>query len=106
MSKVFSENGNELFFDEQGNLIKEERKQETPEEAAARLYPINNTGSMFIPSRDEVNNSYKQEGFIEGYKLAQERMFSREEVIAIVRKSIATGLTAEYLILALKGGEQ
>lgn len=26
--KVFSENGNELFFDEQGNMIKEEPKQE------------------------------------------------------------------------------
>jgi hypothetical protein len=52
-------------------------KQETPEEAAARLYPINNTGSMFMPSRDEVNNSYKQEGFIEGYKLAQERMSNK-----------------------------
>ena len=36
----------------------------------------------------------------------REKMFSKEEVIAIVRKSIATGLTAEYLILALKGGEQ
>ena len=35
-----------------------------------------------------------------------ERMFSKEEVIAIVRKSIATGLTAEYLILALKGGDK
>jgi hypothetical protein len=28
-TKVFSENGNELFFDKQGNLIKEEVKQET-----------------------------------------------------------------------------
>jgi hypothetical protein len=36
----------------------------------------------------------------------QERTFSKEEVIAIVRKSRATGLTAEYLILALKRGEQ
>jgi hypothetical protein len=34
-----------------------------------------------------------------------EKTFSKEEVIAIVRKSIATGLTAEYLILALKGGD-
>jgi len=52
-------------------------KQETLKEAAARLYPINNTGSMFMPSRDEVINSYKQEGFIEGYKLAQERMSNK-----------------------------
>ena len=39
-------------------------------------------------------------------KEQMERMFSKEEVIAIVRKSIATGLTAEYLILALKGGDK
>ena len=32
----------------------------------------------------------------------QERMYSEEEVIAIVEKSRATGLTAEYLILKLK----
>jgi hypothetical protein len=38
------------------------------EEAAERLYPIKNTGSMFMPNRDEVNNIYKQEGFMEGAK--------------------------------------
>ena len=36
--KVLSENGNELFFDEQGNLIKEEPKQETIEEAAREYW--------------------------------------------------------------------
>jgi len=38
------------------------------EEASERLYPIKNTGSMFMPNLDEVNNIYKQEGFIEGAK--------------------------------------
>jgi hypothetical protein len=38
------------------------------EEASERLYPIKNTGSMFMPNLDEVNNTYKQEGFIEGTK--------------------------------------
>ena len=36
----------------------------------------------------------------------QERMYSEEEVIAIVEKSRATGLTAEYLILKLKEDKQ
>jgi hypothetical protein len=52
-------------------------------------------------SLDEI---YSQAKAME--KEQMERMFSKEEVIAIVRKSIATGLTAEYLILALKGGDK
>ena len=50
-----------------------EPKQETIEEAAERLYPVNNTGSMFMANRDELNNSLKQEGFIEGAKWKQEK---------------------------------
>ena len=38
------------------------------EEAAERLYPIKNTGSMFMPNLDDVNNIYKKEGFMEGAK--------------------------------------
>ena len=53
-------------------ICKIEPKQETLEEAAERLYPVNNTGSMFMPNRDELNNSYKQEGFIDGYNKAKE----------------------------------
>jgi hypothetical protein len=48
-------------------------KQQTLEQVAEKLYPINNTGSMFMPSRDELNNSYKQEAFIEGAKWQQEQ---------------------------------
>lgn len=59
--------------------------KETPKEASERLYPIKNTGSMFMPSRDEVNNSYKQEGFIEGVKWQQEKTFTIEEMEFIKR---------------------
>jgi hypothetical protein len=38
-------------------------------------------------------------GVIEGAKWQAERMYSEEEVIAIVEKSRETGLTAEYLLL-------
>jgi hypothetical protein len=46
----------------------EEPKQETLEEAAERTYPINNTGSMFMPTTHESNNNFKQKGFIAGAK--------------------------------------
>jgi hypothetical protein len=58
--------------------------QETLEEAAKELYPINNTGNMFMPSRDELNNSYKQEAFTEGTKWMEERMYSEEEVLKLL----------------------
>jgi hypothetical protein len=58
--------------------------QQTLEEAAKELYPINNTGSMFMSNRDELNNSYKQEAFIEGAKWQQERMYSEEEVLKLL----------------------
>ncbi len=40
--------------------------------------------------------------FNNGAKWQQERMYSEEEVIAIVEKSRATGLTAKYLIEQFK----
>jgi hypothetical protein len=40
-----------------------------------------------------------QELMVEMAKWQQERMYSEEEVIAIVEKSRETGLTAEYLLL-------
>jgi len=33
---------------------------------AEKLFPVNNTGSMFMANREQINNSYKQEGFIVG----------------------------------------
>ena len=41
-------------------------------------------------------------GFEDGAKWQAKRMYSEEEVIAIVEKSRATGLTAEYLIEQFK----
>jgi hypothetical protein len=37
---------------------------------------------MFMPNRDELNNSYKQEGFIDGYNKAKEDY----EVVSSVRE--------------------
>jgi hypothetical protein len=46
-----------------------EPKQETLEEAAERMYPINSTdGVMEMLNKHQLNNSYKQEGFIAGAK--------------------------------------
>jgi len=55
-------------------------KKETLEEVAERLYPANNTGSMFMANKDELNNSLKQEGFIYGAKWQQERSYSEEDL--------------------------
>jgi hypothetical protein len=62
------------------------KKETTLEQAAERLYPVNNTGSMFMASRDELNNILKQESFVEGAKWQQERSYSEEEVIELLNK--------------------
>jgi hypothetical protein len=42
---------------------------ETIEELAEKMYPINSTGGvMEILNKHQLNNSYKQEGFIDGAK--------------------------------------
>jgi hypothetical protein len=59
-------------------------KQETVEEAAEKYW---------------TKQPYNQDAFEEGAKWMAERMYSEEEVIAIVEKSRITGLTADYLLL-------
>jgi hypothetical protein len=63
-----------------------ETKQETLEEAAEKY-----------ENKDQHQRSKLD--FIEGAKWQAERMYSEEEVIAIVEKSREMGLTAEYLLL-------
>jgi hypothetical protein len=93
-SKVLSENGNELFFDEQFNLIKEEPKQDA-------LNHFLSTSSVIVkdPQKwdfnkqetlEEASEKYnprfnrltKKEIFEAGVKWQQERSCSEEEVIA------------------------
>jgi hypothetical protein len=53
-------------------------KQETPEEAAERLYPmVGNEYLWHVPIQ-------RREGFIAGAKWQQERSYSQEEVIKIL----------------------
>ena len=52
-------------------------KQETLEEAAERFYPTPNPYVMGI----DIGNMMRREGFKEGAKWQQERMYSEEEVI-------------------------
>jgi predicted phosphoribosyltransferase len=80
-------------------------KQQTVVEWLYSELSKNHISNDSIKSRiDKEEEIWKQAKAME--REQRERTFSKEEVIAIVRKSIATGLTAEYLILALKGGEQ
>jgi hypothetical protein len=67
------------------------KKETTLEQAAERLYPVNNTGSMFMASRYELNNILKQESFIEGAKWQAERMYSEEEVFSLMCKAFEAG---------------
>jgi hypothetical protein len=71
--KVLSEKGNELFFDEQGNIIKEEPKQETLEEAAINNYP---EGDVWTIEQALI----RRLAFMNGAKYQSERMYSEEEV--------------------------
>jgi hypothetical protein len=73
-------------------IPQEEPKQETLEEVAE------NEASIFYEKGTIEWNKYRQV-FELGAKWQQERMYSEEEVIAIVEKSRETGLTAEYLLL-------
>jgi multimeric flavodoxin WrbA len=60
-------------------------KKETVEEVAERFYPVNSTGgSMEMLSRHQLNNCLKQEGFIEGAKWMQERMYSKEDLVQLL----------------------
>jgi len=54
------------------------------EKMAEEEYPINRTGSMWMPSRHEVSNMYRQEGYIKGFnvreQLAKDKVFTVEDV--------------------------
>ena len=62
------------------HVKQEEFKQETIEEAAERFYPLSKGGSMWMPSADDCNKANKQEGFIQGAKWQEERMYSEEDM--------------------------
>ena len=73
---------------------------ETLEKAACKAlgYDYNDWVSLF--SKDKSTVIYSEvTNWCKGAKYMAERMYSEEEVIAIVEKSIETGLTAEYLLL-------
>jgi hypothetical protein len=94
--KVLSEKGNELFFDEQGNLIKEEPKQEVGKEfyesadktitvyrqetleEAAKIY----TRNIELGTRNDYN------AFVAGANYQAKRMYSEEEVKQIIEATL------------------
>lgn len=49
------------------------------EKNAELSYPINKGGSMWMPSRDDVNKGNKQEGFIEGAKWMKEQILNQNK---------------------------
>lgn len=69
-AKVVSESGNELFFDEQGYLIREEPKQET-------------LLGKTISKKDADKDSFED---VTKYKI--ERSYNEEEVIELLQKAL------------------
>lgn len=61
------------------------RQQETPEEAAERIYPEN---WQSIMDGQHDSNSYERTAFINGAKWQAERMYSEEEVIALLESLV------------------
>ena len=76
-------------------------KKETLEEAAEKEFPLIDTEWCRTGACEEENLHLlgHRRSFIKGAKYQAERMYSEEEVIAIVEKSRETGLTAEFLLL-------
>ena len=66
--------------------------KETLEESA-------NNFAKLLSNNHKTILALEENAFIEGAKWQAERMYSEEEVIAIVEKSRETGLTAEFLLL-------
>ena len=68
-------------------------KQETPEEAAEKLYPmVGNEYLWHIPIQ-------RREGFIAGAKWQQERSYSEEEVKFIISEALQSALVNSNLEL-------
>ena len=43
------------------------------------LYPINKGGSMWMPSRYDINKANRQEGFLEGAKWMKEQILNQNK---------------------------
>jgi hypothetical protein len=68
---------NDFFKKADDDMIINE--EETLKQAAQKLYPIEYTGRMFMPSVDELYNSIKQEAFIEGGKWMEKECIARKK---------------------------
>lgn len=48
------------------------------DDLASQKYPIENTGTMFMPNRHEVSNVFRQEGFKAGFQKALDLMADKK----------------------------
>ena len=101
--KILSETSEEVKQRVRDTANKLVMKQETLEEAVERLYP-ENIESIMDGYHD--SNSYQRESFINGYKLAQERSYSEEEVKNIVDKTIEKFYKHFYTLTKVEMKEQ
>ena len=83
----------ETYHSVESNEMIEDDVEKLAEEYAKKKYGGGQSPSYFL-------------GFTDGYNKAKETLYTEEQVIAIVEKSRATGLTAEYIIQSLKQPKQ
>lgn len=50
---------------------------------AEKLYPVNHIGSMFMANREQINNFYKQKGFIAG---ATSKYVEKQKIINVIEE--------------------
>ena len=76
------------------------------------INPVHNVRKLVEQSWEGCDGCTEQDkmmyknGYMKGYNTAKETLYTEEQVISIVEKSRATGLTAEYLMLTLKQPKQ
>jgi hypothetical protein len=71
------------------------------DELGDEKYPIQNTGTMFMPNTHEVNNVFRQEGFKAGFQKALELMGDKKYSEEDVRNAYFNGEKDSYV----KGGQ-
>jgi hypothetical protein len=98
--KVLSENGNELFFDEQGNLIKEEPKQYTSEE----LEGFEDFKETIKPKPEEPEISDEAKERAKNYMALKGALEVKEETLEEYIKEVTKNFGNEMSIKFTSGG--
>ena len=81
-ARMHKQDDTEMFTNEY--LLSQETPIELPSDEeidreSEVLYPINKGGSMWMPSRYDINKANRQEGFLEGAKWMKEQILNQNK---------------------------